>query len=389
MDPIPDLAEVTRIATLANPIVRNLEITHSYHLLSRALAARTGQVANWCTFATWASRQAGDTIRSQGLAQRLRDVLMTRPAAKQAAAEVAAAAQQMGAGLDHTRLLAIVWEALDPAAAIERASDAVARGNQKVYAEIGHEFTRFAAACLRDEAFEPGHLDEFCATLRAGEPPEGQQYLGQAFRRYYQALFEPNAKTRAELLFWANAEIGFHEQTRLQPEIAEALEAGLVSPLEFARRLITAIFPARSWAVYGLVLLRRALGRPTLLELVIERLIAVVRQQLRALITEHMLALALPPNVRLRLGDDLRLPFAPDLQEIASQELGAFLARVDPTPNSLSQSGALDWANLPDRVHFIVDLFRCYAATPALLEPPFTASQVAEFKAGRVPEGPL
>jgi hypothetical protein len=44
----PDAAEVRRIAAIANPAVRNLEITHCYSLLSAAFAARSGSGAN-CT----------------------------------------------------------------------------------------------------------------------------------------------------------------------------------------------------------------------------------------------------------------------------------------------------------------------------------------------------
>jgi hypothetical protein len=54
--------DVKRIAALESPVLRNLEITHAYSLLAAEAAARSGAGANWCTFATWASRQAGATI---------------------------------------------------------------------------------------------------------------------------------------------------------------------------------------------------------------------------------------------------------------------------------------------------------------------------------------
>lgn len=63
----PTLADVERIVALADPAVRNLQITQCYCELSRALAARTGGgPANWCRVATWASKQAGQTIRKEG-----------------------------------------------------------------------------------------------------------------------------------------------------------------------------------------------------------------------------------------------------------------------------------------------------------------------------------
>src|ERR671919_1377411 len=73
--PAPTVAEVERIAALTDPVVRNLQITQCYCELSRAFAARTGGgPANWCTFATWASKQAGQTIRREDLAHALDNV---------------------------------------------------------------------------------------------------------------------------------------------------------------------------------------------------------------------------------------------------------------------------------------------------------------------------
>jgi hypothetical protein len=63
--------------------------------------------------------------------------------------------------------------------------------------------------------------------------------------------------------------------------------------------------------------------------------------------------------------------------------------QIDPTPDSTRDSGASDWANFPERLHFIADLFRCYQESPDVFEPPFTAEQVAVLKAGRMPEGAL
>jgi hypothetical protein len=118
-------------------------------------------------------------------------------------------------------------------------------------------------------------------------------------------------------------------------------------------------------------------------------MISVVHHRVRGMITEHLLALTFPHGQRLRLGDDLTSSFPPALQHIANPDLRALLAQIDPTPDSLSETGAVDWGDLPDRLHFIADLFRCYQATPDLLEAPFLPEQVAEIKRGRLPPGPL
>ena len=71
----PTVTEVDDIAAIGDPVVRNLRITQCYHELSHAIAARVSPGANWCTFATWASRQAGQTIRGEDVTQAATDIL--------------------------------------------------------------------------------------------------------------------------------------------------------------------------------------------------------------------------------------------------------------------------------------------------------------------------
>jgi hypothetical protein len=187
----------------------------------------------------------------------------------------------------------------------------------------------------------------------------------------------------------ANLEIGVHEQTRLQPEIAEALEVAVADPGPLTRDLLGSLFPLRGWPIYAFLLFMRLIRRPTPLDIAITQFITVARQQVRQLLTEHMMELGFPRGVRLRLGDDLRAEFPDALRQITNTELRSLLERIDPTPDSLRETGAVDWANLPERLHFIADLFRCYAEEPELSAPPFAPDQVAALKAGRRPTGPL
>jgi hypothetical protein len=101
------------------------------------------------------------------------------------------------------------------------------------------------------------------------------------------------------------------------------------------------------------------------------------------------LTITLPHGVRLRLGDDVPAEFPPSLKQITLPDLCTMLARIDPTPDSTRGTGAVDWSNLPDRLHFIIDMFRCYQESPDLFESPFTPEQVTALKAGRLPEGRL
>lgn len=385
MAPFTSISEVERIAGLGDPVIRNLQITQSYHELSLVIAVRTGPSANWCTFATWASRQAGQTIREEDLMEAMENALNAAPAIGQAMAEIANAALLKGSAMGKQGIAKLVWDTIDPRAAMGRASASVARGNQKVYAEIAREFARFVEACLNDESYDADNIGRFCAALRPGDPPDGQRYLRQAFSRYYQAFFEPDQKKKAEHILLANLEIGFHEQTRLQPEIAAALEASVENPQIFKRRLLHTLFPTRSWITELWALFMAFIGRPTPLDDAIQQFSELARHHIRLFLTDHLMELAFPKGLRLRLGHDLQASFPASLQHLANTELIALLKQIDPTPDSLQETGAIDWANLPDRLHFIADLFRCYQETTDLLSPPFEPEQAEAILAGRMP----
>ncbi|MFN2195559.1 MAG: hypothetical protein ACK2UW_05480 [Anaerolineales bacterium] len=382
----PSLDEIEQIGALDDAVIRNLQITQCYHELSDALMTALGTEANWCTFATWASRQAGQTIRKEDLRRLLERRLRAAPDTRQASQMLATAS---GHSPEPALIAGLAIETGAIANPLELSSQAVGRGNLKVFAEIGREFARFLATCLPDQSPDPDKLAAFCQALRAGEPPDGQRYLRQAFTHYYQARFTDDPKARAELMLLANLEIGFHEQTRLQPEIAESMDAGLTSSLQFTRRLLAALFPFGGWLALAGLYLHRLLGRPSRLDQAIQALLAAVRRELRVLITETMMTITLPGGRVLRLGEDLSGGYPTALQTLTLPELKTLYEAVDPHPDSLADSGALDWADLPDRLNFIAELFRCYQETPELFTPPYTSAQVTELKAGRLPGGVL
>ncbi len=386
--PIPTLAEIDRISALEDPVIRNLQITQCYHELSAVMVVRMGTCANWCTFATWASRQAGQTIRKEDLKRLLENRLNETQTTVRAAERVAVTAQAADEAQSE-QLKALALDVRNFSSILDQVSDAVARGNKKVFEEIGREFARFSLTCIEDEIPDIEKLDRFCEMLRPGDPPDGQEYLRRAFARYYRSFFETDAVARAELIFLANIEIGFHEQTRLQPEIAESLDAGMVSSARFIYQLITGIFPLTGWITLAHLYLMRLLGRPTALDLAIRILLNDARILMREMLTDILMTISFPNGVQLRLGDDLSAAFPDSLKRIADPELRDFLARYDPTPDSLVDSGALDWANLPERLHFIIDMFRCYQENADLILPPFNPEQVEKIKAGELPAGRL
>jgi hypothetical protein len=387
-DRFPTTADVDRIAAQSDPVIRNLQITQCYHELAAAMTARVSG-ANWCTFATWASKQAGQTIRKEDFARLLENAVRSAPVSVQTTPDVATSAQALGSPQNAVEVQETVWDVINPLAAVDRASDAVGRGNKKVFEEIGREFARFFAACLNDAAFDAEKLARFCEGLRPGDPPDGQQYLRQAFTRYYQSFFESNITQPAQLLLLTNIEIGFHEQTRLQPEIAEAMNAALIDHKEFRLRLIKALFPQNTWLVRLRLFLLKLFNQPRPFDAALDGLLAEARRLAHLIITEYMMTIGLPHDVILHLGEDVPAEFPPSLKQITLSDLQALLAKIDPTPDSPRGSGAVDWSALPDRLHYIIDLFRCYHESPDLLDPPFTTEQIVALKLGRLPEGRL
>lgn len=379
---VPSIAEVDHIAALGDPVVRNLRITQCYHELSQVMAIRTGTNANWCTFATWASKQAGQTIRKEDLSRMLENVSFSA----QTVESLVISAQALGSDHDPIQIQQVVAQAINPLVVMDRASAAVARGNNKVFQEIAREFARFYATCLEDTIYSAETINTYCQSLRPGNPPEGQQYLRQAFTHYYQAFFEDIPTRRAELIYLANIEIGYHEQTRLQPEIAEALDSAFTHTLQIWLQVMSRLFPLWIWLPR---LVMRLFGRLNAFDRVIETLLSEARRQARQIITNYLMTLEIPPHHRLHLSRDIVGEFPLALQHPTLPDLCQLLERLDPSPNSVIESGAVDWANLPERLHFILDFFRCFHETGHLFDPPFTEEQVVALKSGHMPQGQL
>jgi hypothetical protein len=377
---------VNAIAAMRDPVIRNLQITQAYFRISQAMAARTGECANWCTFATWASRQAGRTVRGEDLLETLQR--FARQPAGWLHPVQAAWRALLRAGLFHseTRLGSLVQAIHSPFDAFERASDSVARGNLNVFAEIGAEFARYLATCTPDAPPDSAVVAAFLEGLRPGDPPEGQQLLREAFLCYQQQGFEPDPARRAQLILLANGLTGLHEQTRLQPEIREAMEAGPRTAADLKRRAAQRLFPGwQQWLRKPAVSLVAALYGP------FSRLTADLTCRI---ITEHLMVITLPGPVTLSLGRHLPATIPPDFEVIHSPALQALLDRFHPCRKTVGSLGRVDcttedWSNLEQRMHFIFHLFRSYHYELSPLTPPFSAEQVQAIAAGRLPAGDL
>jgi len=378
----PNVEDIDRIARLNDPILRNLQITQCYHELSECLAERNGFCANWCTFATWASRQAGQTIRQEDLIRAFEERFFLSPEISVALEDINAKLVQLGARLQAGFSAKEILQAFNPAAAFARASDAVARGNKKVFEEIGFHFARFLQMFRVGNRFDRDQTARFCAALRPGEPPDGQQLLREAFAGYSEAPFQ-DGKQKSELMLLANIAAGYHEQIRLQPEIAEALNASIGGATDLKRNLLNRLVPLSPLPA---ALLTRYTPR---LDAALVRLTAEVNRLIRQVITEHLMTLHLSRTEVLRPGQDLSGGFPQSLVQIQNPRLGVLLAEVDLTPESLNATAAKDWANFKERMHFIADFFRVYQERESLFDAPFTAGQLEVLTMGRRPDGQL
>ena len=354
----PELQELEAIIALPDPVLRNLRITECYHRLSQAMSARTGACSNWCTFAVWASRQAGRTIRGEDLLERFKSYVLVDSSLFHPIEGLWRALVRRGVFHPATALGRLVQRVHSPFDAFELASDAVARGNLKVFAEIGLEFARYLRDCPPDAPADSEVVQSFLARLRPGEPPDGQDYLCRAFTRYQAQAFAKEAGVRSGLISLANLEIGVHEQTRLQPEIRDALDAAPAAAEGFLGHV-----------VWGLRRFSRDLSR-------------------RA-ITECMMVLVLPGGLSLPLGRHLDRPLPDDLRNVRDREFTELVARYEPAEGVTDDCGASDWSLLAQRMHYISHFFRAFHASSELLEPPFTPQQTLEIRSGRIPDGIL
>ncbi|KAA2239813.1 hypothetical protein F0L74_26865 [Chitinophaga agrisoli] len=382
----PTTTDIQRIALINDPVLRNLTITQSYYELSQVIMARTGPVANWCTFATWASRQAGQSIRKEDL-QRALEAKLDIELLEEFQALIAIAIQL---GMDSsikTRLHTLVKNSL-LTRVVDQTSEAVAKGNKKVFEEIGLEFSRFIATCFGNTKFELQHCELFCQEMRAGDPPDGQQYLRRAFTNYYMAFFEQDEQLRLERLLLANLEIGFHEQTRLQPEILASLNAAFTGKEAFRKGVIDFLFPPGSLLSQLRFIYLKIIGRTSRLEAAIDKLITGLQHLVRKQITACLMTLNLP-HENLLLSKDLQHAYPAALTHLSCKDLVELMARIDATPDSLKESGAEDWSDLTDRMHFITELFRCYQFDEQMFQPAFKQEQVNAMKRGVVPVGKL
>ncbi|HLW67149.1 MAG TPA: hypothetical protein VKS79_17685 [Gemmataceae bacterium] len=352
----PDLAYWNELIGNAvhepNRTLSNLKVTRAHYLLSEALREVTGLEAgaNFHTWAVWGSRKAGLTIREEGLDRAMREVSI-----------ISFCTGLLTGFLVGTILsLWLPWWIVITLSAFggicgaatgrhwlkigrRRAAELMLVGNHIVLEDIGGQTARFVTWFYEVEEHTDESFAEFLKGFRPG-PTEngGQDLLRRAFQQYYRAALTENLDEKRQAGYFANCLAILHEHIRLQPYITGSLP----------------------WIV-------------------------------RRCVTYRLMRFDVGP-LRLAVGDDVPcldgLDYAECLQTLTDPELKEFLFGpngLDRGGNKLEGTKTNDWTRLPQRMKYIVNLFRALHLHPDVVSLPYSQQQMEMVSAGRIPPGPL
>lgn len=329
-----------------NSVLSNLKVTHTHYLLSLALCEMVGPEggANFHTWAMWGSRQAGVTIREEGLDRALREVTIL------AGSTGLLTGFLVGMGLWYwlpwwvvpglTALGAVCGAGMGRLWLIHgrrRAAELMLRGNRTVLEDIGGQTSRFLTWFHDTGGQNDVAFDQFLQGFRPGKTEEGgQDLLRQAFRSYFRAARTEDLVAKQQSTYLAI----LHEHIRLQPYIDGSLP----------------------WIV-------------------------------RRCVTWRLMRYDVGP-LRLAVGDDVPcldgLEYPSSLQTLTDPELREFLfgrGGLDRGGDTLTGTKARDWTRLAQRMRYIVNLFRGLHLHPDVASAPYTQKQFEQIQAGRVPPG--
>jgi hypothetical protein len=369
----PSLQDIQNTVALNdNPILRNLKITQGYCALSKAMSTMTGGAnVSWCGFASWSSKTIGVSIREANMSQRgLLAITQSRiyQATLQQVVNILEDAGVIGIGpFDN-----VIAQALDDGI------DNLKQGNAEVYGEIGALYCRLISAVGNDANLDLTRLAPVIASLD-GRPSEegGQDLLRRAAQNYYRARFETNPSLKAQLVLLANAQIGKHEQMRLQRCLEEFLGAALEQRMvEHAQQLCRGKAPLE----IAVLPIAREAGK-------------LAKDEWAKFATGLVLHLDLPGNETLHLSFDVPPPqgkslYPPELQNLSNPDTREILQEFNSDGPKAIGTGATDWTDLTQRMHYILVLFRSRQLESILLSNAFSSAQESDLAAGRMPTAP-
>jgi hypothetical protein len=381
-----DADAVRRIAAIEDAVLRNVWITYVYSQLNTRVRRAAGfdRDHTWCGFATWASATAGRTIRRQDLPAVLVDILDAskrhRDGLERANAERRVVRALGAPEIETGDVLAALADALDDASAH------VGHGNLVVFAELGPPFVAFTELVERDRHAVDASTVGAALESATGAPIADD--LATAFGWYARAVAADDPGERARAMLAANVVAVSHEQRRLQDDIAAALVSGLAA-VEAALDALAEDLRRRSRGPARLQLTSR-IGFDSVRSVIVHAwdvAMTVMMMTLRVPGAELRLAEDVPPGPGGRL-------YPADLGELAGPpvvdpDAASVFAGWDRTQGTGRHDGARDWADLHQRMSYIVNLFRSRQQDESLGEAPFSDAQLADLRDGRMPPPPL
>jgi len=336
--------DIDAIYTVVDDTRRNLLITQSYCELSHRMRALVGPDGTWCTFSTWSSRTIGYFIRGdldplteyrlQRMPRWLRPV--ARPPTRLFNRIVSRSRHRAG-----PRLLA--------------------RGNREIFAEIAREFARFVDTFEDPARRTPAAWTSYRTNIVAAPatdlfPAAPVELMRDGFAAYFDAILEPDAKRRAELVLRGNILLADYEQRRVDPIVRAALSlfpSRLLNDDPDDPELLT-IRDKKPWALQDTGRIR-----------------TWIDETYGRFVTRWRMAIVLPAGEPLpthseliRVGVGLPKPvkgaglYGAQLADLSLAPAAAAFDQHDRAHGDYRAAGARSWRHLADRMNCIVNVFR-------------------------------
>lgn len=245
---IPNQGTLFWLNNSFDPIERNTRANAAYYQISNKLqtclvengtVSNPPKIANWYTFAIWASKSAGDVVSGKKFSGEFPDLFMFDNSAKKNRSNFIEKEKNIllelavtKGGLARSALDKQGWlkaEGFDlgalPEAYIEFQQQVFAETNYQIAAEmipLGQNFVRLFCHPDAMNGLEQ-NKKAFFETFKNDEP-----LLKSAFEDYFGAIFEKDLKKKAELILMASILQVAHEQTRVQENLFISLRGPLV-----------------------------------------------------------------------------------------------------------------------------------------------------------------
>jgi hypothetical protein len=307
------------------------------------------------TWAVWASKKAGVTIRQEDITTALRDAtwvaggsgallgfLVALATSSWLSLAPVASVPGIGLGGIGAAIGAFTGALLGRAVARysrRRASQLIIAGNRFVLEDIGRQTVLFYERFV-DGSISSMELAAFLAAMRPGAAEVGgHDVLRETFTHYANAAKSVDAKSKHEYTYLGNCFAFLNEQIKLQPFIQTSLPF-IVS------------------------------------KCVTERIISLDVGERQLAVSEDV-----PPLNGV--------PFPPSLASPVAEELKTFLGRWNRAKSALVGTRAGNWVKLDDRMGYVINLFRCYHLDDSVSVAPYTPEQSAAIAAGAIPSGKL